>query len=235
MKFGQYEGGHRVPTFVAGGALEPSLQGKWHNGTTHLVDLHATICDLAGATPAQLGSVAPLDGFSLGAILNGTMPLGTQVRQELWMNNAALRVGDWKLISAQGAGRPQCMLGLGGRPVGTPHDPKNLSTFSGGSKCTGKETGIDAELCWACKCESMNMTHDPNCRPCLYNLADDPSEANNLASSMPEKVEELHARLRALTATTVRPSWPPDDLNGACAAMVKSGGFFVPWEADEGQ
>lgn len=234
MKFGQYEGGHRVPTFIAGGALAVGLRGAWHNGTTHLVDLHATVCDLAGALPAQPPAVAPLDGFSLRGILNGSLPPGAQVRDELWMNNAAIRVGDWKLISATGAGAPQSMLGLGGRPVGTPHNPANLSTLSGGSHCSGKETGVDAELCWACKCHSLNMTADPDCRPCLYNLAQDPSEFHNLASSMPAKVEELHVRLRALTASTVRPKWPKDDLNTACAVMAtKYGGFFGPWAADE--
>ena len=47
MKFNHWEGGHRVASFVGGPLLAPSLRGRWYNQTVHLVDLHATILDLA--------------------------------------------------------------------------------------------------------------------------------------------------------------------------------------------
>ena len=72
MKFGHYEGGHRVPTFIGGPPVSRSpLGGAWHNATAHLVDLHATILDLAGVTAADPGKgngsswVPPVDGASL--------------------------------------------------------------------------------------------------------------------------------------------------------------------------
>ena len=47
MKFNHWEGGHRVTSFVGGPHLAASLRGRWYNQTVHLVDLHATILDLA--------------------------------------------------------------------------------------------------------------------------------------------------------------------------------------------
>ena len=59
QKFRHWEGGHRVPCFIGGPALEKlsggsQLAGRWYNETVHLVDLHATVLDLAGVEPRTL-------------------------------------------------------------------------------------------------------------------------------------------------------------------------------------
>ena len=69
MKFSHWEGGHRVPTFFAGPKVHPSLAGKWYNSTVHLVDLHATILDLAGVAASEPHGIAPVDGFTLAPIV----------------------------------------------------------------------------------------------------------------------------------------------------------------------
>jgi hypothetical protein len=85
MKFGHWEGGHRVPSFVGGPALAPSLQMQWYNHTVHLVDLHATILDLAGLVPQHPSGVMAHDGVSLLPVLNLSLSLATPIRTELWI------------------------------------------------------------------------------------------------------------------------------------------------------
>jgi hypothetical protein len=77
-----------------------------------------------------------VDGVSLRAVLNGSVPVGSQVRSELWIADDVLRIGDWKLITGSaGVAGISGMLGLDGMPFGVPNDPKNLSSFYGSSKC----------------------------------------------------------------------------------------------------
>jgi arylsulfatase A-like enzyme len=237
-KFGHYEGGHRVPTFFGGPLVSRSpLGGVWHNGTTHLVDLHATILDMAGVVAADPhksnGSwVPPVDGVSLLPILNGTLPPGTAIRPELWIADDVLRVGSWKLITGGGAQSTQNMLGIGGLPVRTPHDPHDLNTTCGYSRCLGNETGADAELCIGCKCPSYNL-NDPSCHACLFDVDVDPGEQTNQAAAHPAVVASMHTRLQQYREAKPHiPPNPPSDAYGACQAMVnKYSGFYGPWAA----
>ena len=88
FKFTHWEGGHRVPSFVSGGALTDELRGSWYNHTIHFVDLHRTILDLAGlSTPEEPAAVKPHDGVSLGPWLNLSQGLDTPLRDELWIAN----------------------------------------------------------------------------------------------------------------------------------------------------
>ena len=112
------EGGHRVPGFIGGAALSPSLRGHWYNQSIHMVDVHATILELAGlAARAAPAGVAPVDGVSLMPLLNLSLPLSSPIRAELWIADDVLRVGDYKLITGLGVGNVIDMLGLHGRPV----------------------------------------------------------------------------------------------------------------------
>ena len=94
MKFGHWEGGHRVPSFVAGPRLAPSLRMRWYNHSVHLVDLHATILDLVGLVPENPRGVAAHDGVSLRPVLTLSVSLKTPIRTELWVGDDVLRIGD---------------------------------------------------------------------------------------------------------------------------------------------
>jgi hypothetical protein len=148
-----------VPCFVGGPALGSSLRSRWYNHTVHLVDLHATILDLANLAALHPANVAPVDGVSLRPVLDLATPLDTPIRTELWIGDDVLRVGDYKLITGAGTNSVTCMLGLGGNPVGLPLDPNNLSTFCGGSECTGSEIGADALICSKCACPSYSAVY----------------------------------------------------------------------------
>lgn len=78
-------------------------------------------------------------------------------------------------------------------------------------------------------------------RPCLFNIADDPSEVHNLAPQMPAKVDSLRERLNERyqsfhlagvprgeeTATQQVARW----RRGWCGAALANKGFMGPWKA----
>ena len=90
-KFTHWEGGHRVASFIGGPLVTPALRGQWYNQTVHLVDLHATILDLAGVQAAlHPPGTMPVDGFSLVPVLNLTRAIDSDIRPnngELWITD----------------------------------------------------------------------------------------------------------------------------------------------------
>ena len=77
-----------------------------YNQTVHLVDLHATILDIARVSAAMHppGTLA-VDGVSLLPVLNLSISLDAAVRPnggELWIADDVLRIGDYKLITGAG-------------------------------------------------------------------------------------------------------------------------------------
>ena len=77
--------------------------GETRGTAAHLIDLHATLLDLAGVRSPSAGSEAPPPpGCSLRETLVRDAPLD---RGWLWWcheGNRAVRVGDWKLVAAKG-------------------------------------------------------------------------------------------------------------------------------------
>lgn len=102
-----YEGGVRVPGFVTGGSplLPASVRGTLNNKLIHVVDWLPTIVGLAGGTTDRNKE---LDGYNVWDAI--TKPSTPSPRTEILLNinpacglgfvnpNAALRVGDWKLL-----------------------------------------------------------------------------------------------------------------------------------------
>ena len=67
-----FEGGVATAAFITGGALPPHLFGQASDSPIHLVDLHFTICLLAGLDDAAcrddaIPGVPPVDGVDLRA------------------------------------------------------------------------------------------------------------------------------------------------------------------------
>ena len=67
-----FEGGVATAAFVTGGALPSHLYGQASDSPIHLVDLHFTICLLAGLTDAACRDdatpgIPPVDGVDLRA------------------------------------------------------------------------------------------------------------------------------------------------------------------------
>jgi arylsulfatase len=97
-----HEGGIASPLIAHWPAgIPPARRGTWEPQPAHLIDIMATALDLAGAPPPPGRHGAPptpLEGVSLRPAFSG-LPLG---RSEplFWEHegNAAVRLGDWKLV-----------------------------------------------------------------------------------------------------------------------------------------
>jgi arylsulfatase A-like enzyme len=63
-----YDGGVRVPLFVRSPWISPSLRGTQVDAPVHLVDVFATVCELAGVDPATTPGV---DSVSLAPYFSG--------------------------------------------------------------------------------------------------------------------------------------------------------------------
>ena len=89
-----YEGGTRVAACVAwAGKIQP---GSVVNQPLHVVDWYPTLLNLAGATPKQR---LPIDGRDAWpTITQGKPSPHTEILLNIAPANAAVRVGDWKLV-----------------------------------------------------------------------------------------------------------------------------------------
>ena len=79
-------------------------------------------------------------------------------------------------------------------------------------------------------------------RACLFHIVDDPTEHNDLAASMPDKVDEMIVALQNISRSFFNPHRGLGD-NRSCIAALKNGvtalapngkeaktyPFFVPW------
>ena len=68
----------------------------------------------------------------------------------------------------------------------------------------------------------------------LYNLAEDPTERNNLAGAAPDRLAELQALLAAHRETAVKPLYPqtlemPVAVDKTRAEYFEAGDEFVYW------
>ena len=138
-----HEGGIASPLIAhwPAGINPSSRTGDWIDTPTHVIDLMATCVDLGRANyPATFGGqdIHPLAGQSLKPLLQGKASFAERPLYWEHEGNAAIRIGDHKLVRA----------------------------------------GINGE--WE-----------------LFDLAQDRTEQNNLASHQPERVEEMVAAWRS--------------------------------------
>jgi arylsulfatase I/J len=197
----------RVPAVVGGGALPPAAAGRNLSGLVHVADVYATLCALAGV-PAADGDWAPVDGADAWPYVSGASaaPPRTRVVHEHSMFDAgpstgALRDGDFKLVAAATAAADW----YGGA--------------SAGHFCPPRAGAQD-----------LKKTACSPAAPCLFNIADDPEERNDLAAAMPAKVAELLAIFRTYDAQHHPPAAPPrKDAAACCAASQAAGDVLTPW------
>ena len=161
-----WEGGTRVPCFVAGGFLPASQRGRsYTSGIVHVADWYLTFANLAGADPFSDRERAPtpLDSHDMWPWLSGQVdesPRTEVVYDHRLMDKSgrfnysargALRVGDWKIIVGT---QPQASWYGQFSPIQT--DPRLSLRYS------------------AC-----GQT------PCLYNLAADKTEHHDVFTENP--------------------------------------------------
>eukprot|EP00427_Karlodinium_veneficum_P067443 CAMPEP_0169312760 /NCGR_PEP_ID=MMETSP1017-20121227/4219_1 /TAXON_ID=342587 /ORGANISM="Karlodinium micrum, Strain CCMP2283" /LENGTH=561 /DNA_ID=CAMNT_0009406579 /DNA_START=45 /DNA_END=1730 /DNA_ORIENTATION=+ len=214
-----WEGGVRNNALVCSTSLPSLRRGTvFSKGLIHIMDLHATIQELAGGTNI---SSKPLDGISIwSAITEYT----ESPRKEFLVNldpcvtagcnavEAAYRFrgcfgspsqcGDWKLLSGTLPNASWYHL-----PTTLENDPVQRGPML------------------------------PNSTRLLYNLTADPEERKNLATMFPQVVVALQSKIDAMASEALAPC---NIQGGTCRAYDPLGfataaqaGAWIPWISDE--
>jgi arylsulfatase A-like enzyme len=153
-----YEGGTRAAAFAHWPGHVPA--GKTIEGAMHIIDWYPTLVTLAGGSLKQ---ALPIDGKDVWPMITkaGKTPHKAILSvSTLGPSQAAIRIGDWKLIVDD-----------------------------------AEESGGDAQ-------KKQPKNYEP---VSLFNLAEDPGESKNLASTYPDKVAQLRKELSLLLKDAVAP------------------------------
>ena len=184
-KYSDWEGGVRSTAFVSGGYVPESRRGFIIQSPIHIVDWYATIPAVAGVTIPDLEKrnrenddprIPPVDAVNIWPIIMGEYDKRqeddskkkTPIRNEIPLSKHALIVGEYKLIWNENE-----KVHMGGWTY--PDYPNSQTT----------EHEID------------NVTVDCT-TGCLFNVAVDPGERDDIANSEPIRVQQMKQRLLEL-------------------------------------
>jgi arylsulfatase A-like enzyme len=213
-KFTVWEGGVRVPAFIAGGLVPKSLHGSKRSGHMHIADWWATFAGLAGYDPSDdKEGLPPVDSIDMWKYLMGEehnsprreVPLCSGQSNYLAKGGgyvakgggATLRRGRVSSLAAP-APAPDMDEGSGRAPAALIIDEFKLVRFQQGY-CfhTGplypntSTTHLNEEKC------------DCGRHGCLYNVYHDPGERYDLAHKLPKEAARLRARAEEIDRTGI--------------------------------
>ena len=235
-KGSSFEGGTRVPAFIAGGLPVLSRVAGWQlDGIVAIADMYATILSLAGLNIADPNpaSVSPVDGVDQWSYLTGLTPSSN--RTEYVYDHLMFNEHDYGAEpSACGSVRPngfksvyvQPCSGAGVIRVGDWKLLHGRFGFAGqyGRFCPNATTDLKALQNLPTLCNTNS--------PCLFNVGagQDESEHNNVALQHPSIVAALYARLRAYNDQYHPSSFPaPNEEVEMCQSALKNGGWISPF------
>jgi arylsulfatase B len=216
-KIGVMEGGIRLNAFASGGLIPASLRGTSYSGWMHLSDWYATFCALAGVDPtdhrAAAAGLPPIDSLDLSAVLlgkNSTSPrteiiIGSSDTNDHSGNTIVAGVIDaqgWKLL------------------IGSV-DP----AFFQGPIFPNKSTSQQPHLV----CGDPDGTGASKGPGCLFNVLEDPTESQDVASTNAAKVRELRTRITELQKTVYNPDRGSNDREMCLTGLSRWKGFLGPW------
>ena len=186
-KGGLNEGGVRVAACAAWPGRIPA--GGTVTQPLHAVDLYPTVLKLAGADTKQK---LPVDGIDVSdAIAKGAMLPPRAILINATPANGAIRAGDWKLIiDDRVAGDAAAAAGEEAN--------EGAAAKSGSARRQARQQAV---------AKANGIGADATMK--LFNLAQDPGEAKDLAAEKPEKVKELRAAYDRLAAQAIPPKAQP--------------------------
>jgi len=179
------DGGIHVPAFVSGAALGVP-RGKKNNSVIALIDVAPTLLELAGADPnsyANRPNTLPITGRSFASVLRDSAASVRGPNDAIgWEHNgnAAVRMGDWKLV----------WVAVGGGPGGA-RGPR-----AGGGPRAGRGGGRGPGADVANLMNQIGPENEPVGEGgpwMLFNLKDDPGERTNLSAQRPKIMKTMLA------------------------------------------
>ncbi|XP_070561320.1 arylsulfatase J-like [Ptychodera flava] len=191
-----WEGGVRGDAFIHSKFLEKPK--RLCSGMMHITDWLPTLYHIAGGNVSDLHH---LDGFNMWDTISRDIP---SPRTEILHNidpiyaNAALRVGDYKVII--GEKTSDWFV-----PPGITKEQKNTTIFNNISS----DPRADVIHCGPVPSEAH--TNCQTTKPCLYNIKDDPCEYYNLADKYPDILQMLLNKLDMYNSTALKPWVEPAD------------------------
>lgn len=208
-KASNLEGGVRSNAFITGGYVPSSVRGTVNEGFIAIEDWYTTICGIVGVDPtdevAQKAGLPPVDGLNMWPFLSGQN--STSPRTEIILGSSAnsdIQANGQTIVQGiiRNDGYKLLLGDIGGAIWQGPVYP-NSSTYP------------DAVL--DCK------------EPCLFNILDDPTEQENIATKYPSIVQELMKRLDYWNTTVYSPDRGNDDGTACQVAVEKYHGFWGPF------
>ena len=212
-KISDWEGGFRVATAVSGGLVPAARRNATWTGVSHFADWYATFCALAGVDPTDTRAAAaglpPVDGVDLrAAIMQGAASpragkplfLASHASDPMInpLNSSVLVLDDYKLLT----GSSLCSAWAG------PLSP-NVSHPRG-------------------TCAAGGPIHSCGDAGCMFNVAADPGEHVDLASTEPTKLQELQGLLAEARKSVFNPD-RGDPGTKPCDAAIAAGGYWAPY------
>lgn len=203
-KYSALEGGVRCNAFVTGGILPPERRGKRTDALIHIADWYATFLGLVGVDARDDSRGVPaVDSVDQWAVISGSASSGDTEDRDVFLASGVLLVDRWKLVAAD---------------TGAQNDNvSNNTQWSGPLYPSVPAWGDGAKL----SCSERT--------PCLFDVVDDPSEYVDLASTRPDVVAKLSARLAALMLGVFEgqaaTNFTKEDV---CEATQRNGGYLTP-------
>jgi len=200
-----WEGGVRVPAFVYSELLRPEVRGTENNGLMHVSDWFPTI--VQGILGATTTDSQPLDGLNMWPSISQGTP---SPRTEVLINTDAMDFNSGALIKGQ------WKLVVG-------NFTRDLQIYA-----TDPYVPLPGQTITS-PCQNPVNDYDDNFR--LYNIFEDPSECVNIADQNPVVLLSMIKRYFELVGEAQFPTYPLSDPN---ANPDFYGGYWSPWESDDG-
>eukprot|EP01084_Bolivina_argentea_P128351 226885_1 len=89
-KYSDFQGGVNVVAMISGGYLPQNRRGKELNGTIHIADIYATLCNIVGIDPtdsrAKAAGLPPIDSINMWPYILNTTD-GPSPRTEVYLSS----------------------------------------------------------------------------------------------------------------------------------------------------
>jgi arylsulfatase B len=224
-KMSNWQGGINVNAYASGGLLPAAVRGQKFDGLMHGADIYSTYCALAGVDPTDTRAAAaglpPIDGYNMWPWLSGanaTSPrMEVPVASDATEANLTKEFGNGTVVQAIiNADGWKLMIGATGQNIWT------------GPQYPNKSTSWD-DVPYHCGVPAYGNNPVVGKGGCLFNIATDPTEHNDVALQNPDIVAELMTRILSWQKTSFTPNRGAVSPKACTAALDQWGGFWGPF------